>query len=150
MLPKGVICMQAEAVNAFDASIWICLDEIRETFGLKDNEGQKGEWLACGFVPHSMVVAQIILQDYQRQPCLHHRVPNSAGVMTRSQSYRSIKSISPEEQEEHIRVQILRNKASRENLRRVKAASKTPRHGKEEPLLKQAINNSQVSSSQNV
>ncbi|KAF1926905.1 uncharacterized protein M421DRAFT_6477 [Didymella exigua CBS 183.55] len=145
MIPKGVLYMRAEAINAFDASIWIRLDEVRESFGLKPNEGDKGEWLACGFIPRSMVAAQVALQDYQRRPDLAHALPSESGA-SRSGSINSIRSISRDEQEEHIKAQILRNKASREDLRRTKAASKKASHGREDQLLRQAIKNSQRAS----
>ena len=136
--------MRAEAVDAFDASIWLCLDEIREVFGLQDHEGATGEWLACGFVPKSMVAAQVLLQDHGRQPDPAREILHEPEALGRRGSVCSIRSISSAEQEEHIRVQILRNKASRENLQRTKAATKRPGRGREQPLLRQAISNSQV------
>lgn len=145
MIPKGVLYMEAEAIKAFDASIWICLDEVRQVFGLKHNDGDEGEWLACGFIPQSMIAAQVVLPDYQERPDLAHPVPNDSGLVNRSGSVSSIRTFSSKEQEEHIKAQILRNRASREELRRERAAAKKPSRGREQPLLRQAIRNRQVS-----
>lgn len=144
LVPKNVLYLKAEAMDAFDASIWICVDEIREMFGLQDDEGGKGEWLACGFIPSNMVIAQVILSDYQKRPDLAYGEPETSKGLRRSDSVGSIRSISAEEQKEHMRVQILRNKASREGLQRTRAAI-GPSRGKERPLLRQAINNIKVS-----
>jgi hypothetical protein len=150
MIPKNALYMKVEAIDAIDVSIWICLDEVRDIFGLQDDEGQKGEWLACGFIPSSMIAAQVILQDYEIRPDMAQTVHKGSSVMSRSGSVGSIKSISSKEQEEHIRVQILRNRASREDLRRAKAASKRPNHIRGQTVLRQAINNNQVSIVRNI
>jgi hypothetical protein len=36
--------MRAEAVDTSDASIWVCVNEVRKIFGLQVTEGEKGEW----------------------------------------------------------------------------------------------------------
>ena len=136
-VPKGVLYITSEGLKAFDASIWICLAEVREHFELRSHHGMKGEWLACGFVPRSMMAAQVVLCDYQRKPGLAHHVPKRRG------SAWSIRSISSNEQEEHIKEQIARNKASRESLRSNSAPRKNydDRAGQ---LLRQAVKNRHV------
>ena len=120
-VPKGVLYMTPEGVEAFNASIWICVEEVSDFFGLMPHHGQKGEWLACGFIPRTMVAAQVVLNDYPREsyPTQEIRCSSSIG---------SIKSFSSDEQEEHLKREIARNKAAK----------------KAEPLLKQAVKNRKV------
>lgn len=134
-VPKGVLYMTPEGVEAFEASIWICVAEVRSILGLKPHHGQKGEWLACGHIPRSMVNAQVVLQAYQR-----HRDVSLRPELRRSGS---VRSISSEEQEDHVREQIARNRASRENLR-LNALSKKHGYEKGNSLLRQAMENNQV------
>lgn len=122
-VPKGVLYMTSEGVEAFDASIWICVEEVRDFFRLRPHHGQKGEWLACGSVPKSMVAAQVVMNDYQRKIYATQEV-------RRSSSIGSMRSISSDEQEKHLKREIARNKAAE----------------KVKPLLKQAVENRKVSS----
>lgn len=137
-VPKGVLYMTPEGIEAFDASIWICLAEVRGFLGMKPHHGEKGEWLACGHIPRSMMQAQVVLHGYQRRPELAHRVPKRRNFAA------SIRSFSSDEQERHMVEQIARNKASKEELRS-KSASKKHGHNKAGSLMKQAAEHSQVS-----
>lgn len=130
-VPRGVLYMTPEGVEAFDASVWICLAEVRDIFRLKPHHGEKDEWLACGKISRSMVEARVISYDLRLhiQPVLERRS--------------SIRSISSEEQERHVKEQIARNRASREDLR-AKLAVKQQGREITNPLLKQATENSQV------
>ncbi|KAF9693120.1 hypothetical protein EKO04_008587 [Ascochyta lentis] len=133
-VPKGVLYMTSEGVEAFDASIWICIAEVRDILGLKPQHGEKGEWLACGHISRSMVEAQVVLHDYRGQrQVLQPLLPRRTG---------SIRSISSEEQDQHLKQQIARNKASKEDLRS-RAVAKKQAGKKAVSLLKQAAENRQ-------
>lgn len=136
-VPKGVLYMTPEGVEAFEASIWICVAEVRNVLGLKAHHGHQGEWLACGHVPRTMVGAQVVLQEYQRQ--------ENAPLQPALRKSGSIRSISSEEQEDHVKRQIARNKASRENLQAISLPKKQGRD-KGNSLLRMATENRQVRS----
>jgi hypothetical protein len=89
-VPNGVLYMTSEGVEAFDASIRICVAEVKDFFRLESHHGQEGEWLACSFIPRSMVATQVVLRDYQRKPDRTHEVRCIS-------STRSIISISSDE-----------------------------------------------------
>ena len=135
-VPRGVLYMTPEGVEAFDASIWICIAEVRNILGLKPYHGEEGEWLACGYIPRSMVEAQVVLHNYQRQK------PSSVQSVVKRRG--STRSVSLEEQEEHVKEQIARNKISREDLRST-MSSKKQGHDKSNSLLRKATKNRQVS-----
>jgi hypothetical protein len=134
-VPKGVLYMTPEGVEAFEASVWICVAEVQEIFGLKPKYGQRGEWLACGYLPRSMVEAQATLPD------LEQHISSLPLNMLRKSG--SIRSFSSEEQEEHIKEQIARNKASKESLR-AKGEPVKQRRRNDSSMLKQAAENWQV------
>ncbi|KAF1354278.1 hypothetical protein EJ07DRAFT_158674 [Lizonia empirigonia] len=134
-VPKGVLYMTPEGVEAFEASIWICVAEVRSVLGLKPHHGHQGEWLACGHIPRTMVGAQVVLQEYQRQ--------ENAPLQPALRKGGSIRSISSEEQEDHIKRQIARNKASRENLQTIPLPKKQGRD-KGNSLLRKATENRQL------
>ncbi|KAJ4309356.1 hypothetical protein N0V94_008975 [Neodidymelliopsis sp. IMI 364377] len=134
-VPRGVLYMTPEGIEAFDASVWICVAEVQEIFGLKPKYGQRGEWLACGYLPRSMVEAQATLPDREQ-----HISSLPLNMLRRSGS---IRSFSSEEQEEHIKEQIARNRASKESLR-TNAEPVKQRRRKGSSLLKQATENWQI------
>ena len=104
-------CKTKKVSDAFDASNWICLAEMRDKVGLDPHDGTRGKWLACGHIPRSMIEAQVVLHGYQRRPHFAH------SASTQSRLAPSIRWISPEQQEEHTREQIARNRLARENSR---------------------------------
>lgn len=143
LVPGGMLNITAHATRSLHASLWVCIDEIRDIFQLRPNEGEKGEWLACGSIPRSMVTARVMLQHHRRRPDLAHPVPREPEVPSRDGSVKSIRSISSEEQQEHTKMQILRNKAAREELRAL-AVTARPSPRRESPLLRQAVKNRRV------
>ncbi len=143
-VPRGVLYMTQEGIDAFDAAIWICLAEVREILGIQPNYGVEGEWLACGFIPRSMIAAQVVLQNYCRLEIGHT-------ASERDGSIRSIRSISSAEQEEHIMEQIARNKASRKKSREKLAQTRKGEKKAELPQWQDAsnqVNNSSESDSE--
>ncbi|CAO2653689.1 Nn.00g031000.m01.CDS01 [Neocucurbitaria sp. VM-36] len=72
-VPRGVLYMTTEGFDSFEASAWICLDEVRAMFDLNENGGEKGEWLACGYIPRERVCGQVVLHDVRTR---EKRFPN--------------------------------------------------------------------------
>lgn len=60
-VPKGVLHMTPEGFAAFEATAWICLDEARALLNLKEGVGERGEWLACGYIPRERVCGQVVI-----------------------------------------------------------------------------------------
>ena len=64
-VPKGVLQMTPEAFDAFEASTWICLGEIRAVLGLEADISRQNEWFACGYIPKNMICGQVVVEDAQ-------------------------------------------------------------------------------------
>lgn len=60
-VPKGVLHMTREGFAAFEATACICLDEARAILNLKEGVGERGEWLACGYIPRERICGQVVI-----------------------------------------------------------------------------------------
>ncbi|KAJ4364620.1 hypothetical protein N0V83_009216 [Neocucurbitaria cava] len=60
-MPKGVLHMTPKGFAAFEATAWICLDEARAILNLKEGVGERGEWMACGYIPRERVCGQVVI-----------------------------------------------------------------------------------------
>ncbi|KAF1942241.1 hypothetical protein EJ02DRAFT_178306 [Clathrospora elynae] len=49
------------AKAGFEIMLWMCLEEVKVVLGLKESDGERGEWLACGYVPQERIVAHVAL-----------------------------------------------------------------------------------------